>query len=979
MKQLFSAKKVFTSYSFGDEARWIHRGGAEKLSHTLFRGVFEMAHIPEHAVMLAMSEGYSEIYINGKLAARLSERSYIFDKSYEVFDVSSYLAAGRNVVAVASIETGEPVRTGFALEIRGTDTLFVSDGSWVCRKDTSVNTGADYYICGTEERITAEDIIQNFADIEFDDSEWESCEVIGNELLHAPYDRFHQSMTHEQTADIHAPEKLAALLSARTPAGYSMRLGPSHQGIACAMTTFVLDKESAFTFVTHGGIREISIDGRLIGQNRALTLSDGCHFMILTFSGTPDILIKTDSDIVFMSPLKDGFPFAAYLIPTAPVRYPWNEFRGKSPADDLADKIMASKSFDMLSEDIKTKLVGMNDTVPDSVLHEMILRDMLLPPDGYAEERIRNNMSLIPTDKDLGFENGEKLFTGADKTVIPPNREMLHFILDFGTEQVGQLELSLDAPAGTVVDIHAFEMITDNGIKYMGGFQTLRYVCREGAQWFRSRRRRGFRYLSVYVYGHDRDVVLDYIRVLETRYPTRSCDFACSDETLCRIYDMSVRTAEVCMLDLYVDCPGYEQNPWTGDARVTGLVNLLNFGAFEFDAQYLRLIAESIEDGVCRVYRTNNPRYKAGMYLPCACFPTFPEGCIPIWSFMWFLQVCDHYDYTGDKQLLSDVFYAIRETFARCEKMTNDRGLFDMQGAWNLIEWANNDLSFYGEVTANNVMLSYCLGKASEIAKALGETALSAHYCEMSHRYREAVNRFCWNEEKMAYVDTVRDEYAYKRYCEYMDSRGMEKISYDVFSSQIRISVQSNTMALLYDCVPEDRRESAARFLIDNIQTGYYVAGTPANRTFGSPSEGEAPGGYVHIGSPFFLFFALKTLYKLGYDSLALKSQHRDFGEFLQRGLTTCIENFVSGKDWTRSVAHAWSASPAVFLISEVLGVKPVKPGYREFTVAPKAGELDFAKGSVPTPFGLIQVEWRKTPDGSMEISCSAPPECRRV
>ena len=32
--------------------------------------------------------------------------------------------------------------------------------------------------------------------------------------------------------------------------------------------------------------------------------------------------------------------------------------------------------------------------------------------------------------------------------------------------------------------------------------------------------------------------------------------------------------------------------------------------------------------------------------------------------------------------------------------MTNDRGLFDMQGAWNLIEWANNDLSFYGEVTA---------------------------------------------------------------------------------------------------------------------------------------------------------------------------------------------------------------------------------------------------------------------------------------
>ena len=139
MKQLFPAKKVFTPYSFGDKARWIHRGGAEKLSHTLFRGVFEITHIPEHAVMLAMSAGYAEIYINGELAAVLSERSYIFDKSYEVFDISSYLKAGKNVVAVAGIETGELVRTGFALEIRGADTLFVSDGSWICRKDTSVN------------------------------------------------------------------------------------------------------------------------------------------------------------------------------------------------------------------------------------------------------------------------------------------------------------------------------------------------------------------------------------------------------------------------------------------------------------------------------------------------------------------------------------------------------------------------------------------------------------------------------------------------------------------------------------------------------------------------------------------------------------------------------------------------------------------------------------------------------------------------
>ena len=160
------------------------------------------------------------------------------------------------------------------------------------------------------------------------------------------------------------------------------------------------------------------------------------------------------------------------------------------------------------------------------------------------------------------------------------------------------------------------------------------------------------------------------------------------------------------------------------------------------------------------------------------------------------------------------------------------------------------------------------------------------------------------------------------------------------------------------------------------MKTGVYVSGTPANRTTGNPSEEEAPDGYVHIGSPFFMFFALKTLYKFGYDDLAILSQKRDWGNLLESDLTTCIETFKSGKDWTRSVAHAWSASPAIFFMKEVLGVKPIKAGYTAFKVEPKPSGLDFAKGSVPTPYGRIYVEWKKNEDGTLEISCNAPKEC---
>jgi hypothetical protein len=75
----------------------------------------------------------------------------------------------------------------------------------------------------------------------------------------------------------------------------------------------------------------------------------------------------------------------------------------------------------------------------------------------------------------------------------------------------------------------------------------------------------------------------------------------------------------------------------------------------------------------------------------------------------------------ADKKFLAELFPSVKETLNRFVRMTDDRGLFDMQGAWNLIEWANNDLDFYGEVTANNVMLSHCFGTAAELALELAQ------------------------------------------------------------------------------------------------------------------------------------------------------------------------------------------------------------------------------------------------------------------
>ena len=981
MKNPVYANIVTEAHAFGARARWIRPLNVANFSTQMFRKTFTLEKLPEKAVMLAMAANYAEIYVNGEAAMSLAVRSYIFDKAYEVADILPYLREGKNVIAVMNIDTGEEIRAGFALEIQADDQeICFTDGSWVYKKEEALAAPVNYMISGGgEEVVDAEKLTEDFAILDFDDSAWENAVVIGEELLHAPYSAFHQSITKAQTAEPHYAKNISALMLAQTPEGYPMRLASSNQGITLAMTHIIAEENTEITFRVRDGVRAISIDGKEIPFNQAVSLTAGEHFCVISYAWTPDFMICTKTKLSLVSPLADGTPFACYLIPTPPVRYPWNEYHAKNPADGKAVPVLQASSFAELSDEYKENLTAMTPSVPPSAFFEIWTRDYFVPENGCAEARILNNRNIKKTDDVAKVQNEKTLLAENASCVIAPQKDMVNFVLDFGDEQVGDIAFELDAPKGTLLEIHSFEMITDAGMKYMKDITTIRYICREGLQSYISRRQRGFRYLSVTVYNHTRDVILKDIHVIETRYPMKGADFSCSDERLNQIYRMSVRTAEVCSLDLYVDCPGYEQNPWTGDARTTANVNLMNFGEFAFDEQYLKLIANSIEEGLWLLYRKRNPRYINKLYLPCACFPTYPDGCIPVWSFMWLLQVWDHYEVTGDKKCLADLFGAVTETLNRCERMTDDRGLFDMQGAWNLIEWANNDLDFYGEVTANNAMLSYCFTKAADMADVLDMPDIAAHNREMSKKYRDAVNAYCWDDEKKSYVDTVRDEYAYERYLRYMDERNMEKISYEDYLKKARISVQTNTMALLYDCVPEERKEYAMRFLVDNIESGVYVSGTPANRITGVPSEEEAPDGYVHIGSPFFLFFALQTLYKYGRDDLAILSQKRDWSNLLDSGLTTCIETFKRGKDWTRSVAHAWSASPAIFFMKEILGVKPVKPGYTEFKVEPKPSGLSFAKGSVPTPYGRIYVEWKKNEDGTLEISCNAPKECKKI
>ncbi|HZJ13686.1 MAG TPA: alpha-L-rhamnosidase C-terminal domain-containing protein [Chthoniobacteraceae bacterium] len=154
--------------------------------------------------------------------------------------------------------------------------------------------------------------------------------------------------------------------------------------------------------------------------------------------------------------------------------------------------------------------------------------------------------------------------------------------------------------------------------------------------------------------------------------------------------------------------------------------------------------------------------------------------------------------------------------------------------------------------------------------------------------------------------------------------------------------------------------------------------------------------------STFYGFYVLQALAKAGEMDAALDIVRTYWGAMLDRGATTFWEDFdlawlegsgrideltASGKKdlhgdfgaycyegFRHSFCHGWASGPTAFLSQQVLGVKPLDPGFARVRIAPQLGSLKWAEGTYPTPRGPIKVWHERQADGSIKSEVQAPP-----
>lgn len=91
-----------------------------------------------------------------------------------------------------------------------------------------------------------------------------------------------------------------------------------------------------------------------------------------------------------------------------------------------------------------------------------------------------------------------------------------------------------------------------------------------------------------------------------------------------------------------------------------------------------------------------------------------------------------------------------------------------------------------------------------------------------------------------------------------------------------------------------------------------------------------------------------------------MRDIHGDFGDY-------CYPGF------RHSLCHGWAAGPTAWLMEHVLGIAPASPGFETVTVTPHLAGLSYARGTFPTPHGLIEVSHAQSADGTVKTTLALP------
>jgi hypothetical protein len=426
----------------------------------------------------------------------------------------------------------------------------------------------------------------------------------------------------------------------------------------------------------------------------------------------------------------------------------------------------------------------------------------------------------------------------------------------------------------------------------------------------------GFRFVRIDLISDNKELSLKEVRAiaLYRDVPYRGA-FKSNDERLNQIWQTGAYTVHQCMQEFLWDGIKRDRLVWMGDMHPEIMTISNVFGYNEVVPKSLDLARDS----------TPLPGWMNGMYP---------------YSMWWVLAQRDWYWYNGDKEYLEQQREYLLGLLELFHKRVDEKG-FELSGG-DFLDWPSEE-NEPAQKAGVQALMMMTMKSAAELCDILGETAM-AQRCRDCHA-------------RMASVASQVSEEYYK--------------------------------VALAPGEPGSKQGTSLMVLADMID---------AKKANEEVIKVEGARGF----STFYGYYMLQAMAKAGDYAGAMKFISEFWGAMIDLGATTFWEDFHT--DWLKedvapitdlvpagkkdihgdfgaycykglrhSLCHGWASGPTAWLSEHILGVEILEPGCRKVRITPHLGDLEWAEGTFPTPYGQIEIRHTRNADGKVTSKIKAP------
>ncbi len=292
------------------------------------------------------------------------------------------------------------------------------------------------------------------------------------------------------------------------------------------------------------------------------------------------------------------------------------------------------------------------------------------------------------------------------------------------------------------------------------------------------------------------------------------------------------------------------------------------------------------------------------------------------YSFWWILVLYDYYRFTGNEEKVGLYIDYLEKLIENTNKLTSENGETDFPNYF--LDWPTNGTA--DAVIGCNALLKIAAKKGGELLKTFGRDDFAAREIVRKLSSASRAEPEAKQAVAMNYLAGNEDE---KTASEKLSAGGAKGLS--TFMSYYILTAAKECCGA----------ETAVKMLKE-----YYGGMLDKGATsFWEDFDVDWIKGSGRIDEP---------------PEDGQKDIHGDYGKFCYAG-------------FRHSLCHGWSCGPIAFLTETVLGLY-VSDGGKKITVEPSLCGLEFADGSIPTPYGKAEIRVRNA-GGETEVEITAPKE----